>query len=156
MAEVDSLNHTAMDVHDLPAALAFYCDILGAKRQSRINFQIEEVLSGVAVFQSVILEDYMLALTIAPNDMPMPDAATLRGAHGFRHGFAVSRKRFGEVQEALREHGVPYDGPIDHPEAGPFGQSIYFKDPSGNFLEIVWRRDADIDDTRKRRYVTTE
>jgi len=32
---------------------------------------------------------------------------------------------------------------VDHPEKGPFGQSIYFKDPSGNFLEILWRRDED-------------
>jgi catechol-2,3-dioxygenase len=156
MAEVDSLNHTAMCVHDLVEALHFYCDVLGAKRQLRVNFQIEEALAGVAVFQSVILEDYLLALTIAPDDMPMPAPETLRGANGFRHGFSVSKRRFGEVQKSLKEHGVDFAGPIDHPEQGPFGQSIYFKDPSGNFLEILWRRDEDPDDTRKRRYVTTE
>jgi len=33
---------------------------------------------------------------------------------------------------------------VDHPENGPFGQSVYFKDPSGNFLEILWRRDEDV------------
>ena len=156
MPEVDSLNHTAMCVHDLVEAMHFYCDILGAKRQMRVNFQIEEALLGVAVFQSVILEDYLLALTIAPDDMPMPSSDTLRGANGFRHGFSVSRKRFGEVQSDLTRHGVAFSGPVDHPEHGPFGQSIYFKDPSGNFLEILWRRDEDPDDNSKRRYVTTE
>jgi catechol-2,3-dioxygenase len=156
MADVDSLNHTAMCVHDLPAALAFYCDVLGARRQTRVNFQIEEVLSGVAVFQSVILEDYLFALTIAPDDMPMPDENTLRGAHGFRHAFSVSRKRFDDVRASLQEHGVRYEGPVDHPAHGPFGQSIYFKDPSGNFLEILWRRDEDANDNRKRRYIATE
>ncbi len=156
MPEVESLNHTAMCVHDLAEAVDFYCDVLGARRQMRVNFQIEEVLSGVAVYQSVILEDYMFALTVAPDNMPMPAPDTLRGAHGFRHGFCVSKRRFADVQASLRAHGVGFEGPVDHPERGPFGQSLYFKDPSGNFLEILWRRDEDVNDTRKRRYVTTE
>lgn len=156
MAEVDSLNHTAMCVHDLVEAVDFYCNVLGAKRQMRVNFQIEDVLAGVAVFQSVILEDYLFALTVAPEAMPMPPADRLRGAHGFRHAFAVSKNRFADVQASLQQHGVAFSGPVDHPDRGPFGQSIYFQDPSGNFLEILWRRDQDPDDTRKRRHVTTE
>jgi len=156
VAEVDSLNHTAMCVHDLAEALDFYCNVLGAKRSTRVNFQTEEALAGVAVFQSVILEDYLIALAIAPDDMPMPPAQQLRGAHGLRHGFAVARERFDEVQDALTRSGVPYGGPTDHPAQGPFGQSIYFKDPAGNFLEILWRRDEDQIGLGKRRYVVTE
>jgi len=156
MAEVDSLNHTAMCVHDLPEALHFYCHILGAKRAQRTNFQIEHVLEGVAVFQSIILEDYLFALCVAPNDMPMPPPDQLRGAHGFRHGFVVSRDRFDEVQASLRLNDVPFEGPVEHPHAGPFGQSIYFKDPSGNFLEVLWRRDEQALNLGKRRYVITE
>jgi extradiol dioxygenase family protein len=156
MAEVESLNHTAMCVHDLVEALNFYCNVLGGKRASRVNFQIEDVLGGVAVFQSVILEDYMLALAIAPNDMPMPPADQHRGAHGFRHGFVVTRSRFDDVRASLEAHGVAYEGPVDHPEHGPFGQSIYYKDPSGNFLETLWRRDEAALNLGKRRYVSTE
>lgn len=156
MAEVDSLNHTAMCVHDLPEALNFYCGILGAKRAQRTNFQIEHVLEGVAVFQSIVLGDYMFALCVAPNDMPMPPPGQLRGAHGFRHGFVVTRDRFDGVLESLHGHDVPFEGPVDHPEAGPFGQSVYFKDPSGNFLEILWRRDEAALDLAKRRFVSTE
>ena len=155
MADIDSINHTAICVHDLGEAVAFYCDLLGAVPHSRSNFQIEDARAGVAIFQSVVIEDYMLALTVAPNFMPMPDDGQLRGAHGFRHGFAVSRKRFDEVMDALRERGVAFEGPVEHPTKGPFGQSIYFKDPSGNFLEVLWRRDDD-PNGRKRRFVNVE
>jgi catechol-2,3-dioxygenase len=156
MAEIESLNHTAMCVHDLVEAMHFYCHVLGAKRAQRTNFELEHVLGGVAVFQSIVLEDYMFALCVAPNDMPMPPAEQQRGAHGFRHGFVVTRDRFDGVLESLRRNDIPFEGPVDHPEAGPFGQSIYFKDPSGNFLETVWRRDEATLNLGKRRFVTTE
>lgn len=155
MAGVESINHTAFCVHDLGEAMDFYCKVLGAKPHQRSNFQIEDARAGVAIFQSIILEDYLLALTVPANFMPMPPTEELRGAHGFRHGFSVSRRRFDEVQDALRRSGIPFEGPVDHPEKGPFGQSIYFKDPSGNFLEILWRRDED-PSGRKRRYVSVE
>jgi extradiol dioxygenase family protein len=155
MADIDSINHTAICVHDLGEAVHFYCDLLGAVPHSRSNFQIEDARAGVAIFQSVVLEDYMFALTVAPNFMPMPDDGQLRGAHGFRHGLTVSRKRFDDVQKTLRENGVRFEGPVEHPAKGPFGESIYFKDPSGNFLEILWRRDED-PNARKRRYNSVE
>jgi len=155
MAGVDSLNHTAMCVHDLVESLDFYCNVLGAKPSQRSNFQIEDAQAGVPLFQSVILEDYLLALAVAGDYMPMPPDDQLRGAHGFRHGFVVRRQRFDEVQERMRQHAVKFLGPVDHPEKGPFGQSIYFKDPSGNFLEIMWRRDEP-ETTKQRRYVSAE
>ncbi len=71
----------------------------------------------------------------------MPAEDELRGMNGFRHAFAVPRDTFGEIQERLRERNVRFEGPLDHPAGGPIGQSIYFKDPGGNFLEICWRRD---------------
>ena len=155
MAGIESINHTAFCVHDVVAAMDFYCNVLGAKPHQRSNFQIEDARAGVAIFQSIVLEDYLLALTVPSNYMPMPPTDQLRGAHGFRHGFAVSRRRFDEVMESLRAHDIAFEGPVDHPEKGPFGQSIYFKDPSGNFLEILWRRDED-PNGKKRRYVSVE
>jgi catechol-2,3-dioxygenase len=44
----------------------------------------------------------------------------------------------------LKHREICFEGPVEHPEKSPFGQSIYFKDPSGNFLEILWRRDEDV------------
>ena len=82
---------------------------------------------------------------LAHKFMPMPPAAQHRGTHGFRHAFAVPRDRFGRLLGTLQENQIAFEGPIDHPEAGPFGQSIYCKDPSGNFLEFLWRRDEAVE-----------
>jgi catechol-2,3-dioxygenase len=155
MAGIESINHTAFCVHDVVEAMDFYCNVLGAKPHQRSNFQIEDARAGVAIFQSLILEDYLFALAVPSNYMPMPPTEQLRGAHGFRHGFTVARKRFDDVMDSLRKHNIAFEGPVDHPEKGPFGQSIYFKDPSGNFLEILWRRDED-PNSKKRRYVSVE
>jgi len=149
------IGHVHLKVADLERSLQFYCGVLGAVPHSRSNFQIEDARNGVAIFQSVVLEDFMFALTSATNFMPMPDDGTLRGAHGFRHGLTVSRKRFDDVQSTLRQNGIRFEGPVDHPDKGPFGQSIYLKDPSGNFLEILWRRDED-PNARKRRFTSVE
>lgn len=141
MAEIESLSHSAICVHDLKEAEDFYCQVLGASQNTRVNFNTDDALRGRSINSSVILEDYLLALVVAKNFMPMPPAERQRGAHGFRHAFYVSRDRFGKTLDELKRRGIPFEGPVDHPEQGPFGQSVYFKDPSGNFLEILWRRD---------------
>jgi glyoxylase I family protein len=155
MNDIHSINHTAICVHDLPQAIRFYCDVLGATPHQRTNFSTEDALAGVAVFESVIVEDYLIALGVAPGRMPMPTEDKQQGAHGFRHAFAVSKANFGNVLESLRKHDVPFKGPVEHPAKGPFGESIYFKDPSGNFLEVLWRRDED-PKAGKRRYTNVE
>jgi len=141
MAEVESLSHSGICVHDLKEAEEFYCQVLGARQNTRVNFNTDDAMRGRSVHGSVVLEDYLLALVVAHDYMPMPPKDQHRGAHGFRHAFRVSRARFGKTLDALRERSIAFEGPVDHPEKGPFGQSIYFKDPSGNFLEILWRRD---------------
>ena len=141
MAEVESLSHSGICVHDLKEAEEFYCQVLGARQNTRVNFNTDDAMRGRSVHGSVVLEDYLLALVVAHDYMPMPPKDQHRGAHGFRHAFRVSRARFDKTLDALRERSIPFEGPVDHPEKGPFGQSIYFKDPSGNFLEILWRRD---------------
>ena len=144
MAEVQSLSHSAICVHDLKQAEDFYCGVLGAHPHSGVNFVTEDTLKGRSVHKSVVLEDYLIALALAGDFMPMPPEDQLRGAHGFRHGFTVARARFEATLGVLRQRGIPFEGPVSHPEAGPFGQSIYLKDPSGNFLEILWRRDEGV------------
>jgi extradiol dioxygenase family protein len=141
MAGVESLSHSAICVHDLKEAEQFYCDVLGGRQGTRVNFNTDDALRGRSINSAIILEDYLLALVVARDFMPMPPADQHRGTHGFRHAFHVSRERFEETMERLRKRGIVFEGPVEHPEKGPFGQSIYFKDPSGNFLEILWRRD---------------
>ncbi len=141
MAQVESLSHSGICVHDLKEAEDFYCDILGAEIHSRVNFKTQDALKGRSVHTSLQLEDYLFAIMLTEDFMELPPAGQLHGANRTRHGFTVPRARFGDVAAALADNGVAFEGPVDHPDAGPFGQSIYFKDPSGNFLEVVWRRD---------------
>jgi extradiol dioxygenase family protein len=152
MADVEGLSHSAICVHDLREAEDFYCNVLGARQGTRVNFKTDDAVRGRSVHGSVILEDYLLALMVPRDFMPMPAAEQQRGAHGFRHAFRVSRARFDEITGELKRREIRFDGPVDHTENGPFGQSIYFKDPSGNFLEILWRRDED--ENYQRPYVT--
>ena len=150
MAEAQSLNHSAICVHDLHAAENFYCGMLGAELVSATNFMTEDVLKGRSVHKSIILGDYLIALMLARDFMPMPPEDQLRGAHGFRHAFALPHAGFDAMLETLSAHEVKYEGPVIHPENGPFGESVYVQDPSGNFLEFLWRRDEDV------RYDTVE
>jgi extradiol dioxygenase family protein len=152
MADVEALSHSAICVHDLNEAERFYCDVLGARRGNRVNFKTDDAIRGRSVHGSVILEDYLLALVVPRDFMPMPAADQERGAHGFRHGFRVSRDRFNRITSELKRRNISFAGPVEHPENGPFGQSIYFKDPSGNFLEILWRRDEEAD--YRKPYIT--
>jgi catechol-2,3-dioxygenase len=144
MAEVQSLSHSGICVHDLKEAEEFYCGVLGAHPHAGVNFITEDTIKGRSVHKSVVLEDYLLALALVGDFMPMPPDDQLRGAHGFRHGFTVSKERFNNTLGVLRQRSIAFEGPVDHPEKGPFGQSIYLKDPSGNFLEIIWRRDENV------------
>jgi catechol-2,3-dioxygenase len=144
MAEAETLSHSGICVHDLKEAEDFYCGVLGARLQGAVNFYTEDTLNGRSVHQAYSLGDFLFAVALAPDYMPMPPDEQLKGAMGIRHAFTVEKAAFDQVVAGLKSKGVPFEGPVAHPEAGPFGQSVYFKDPSGNFLEIVWRRDEDV------------
>jgi len=141
MAHVESISHSGINVADLKDAEEFYADILGAGITNRVNFNTDDARRGRSVHTSVKMADWLFALALPRGEMPMPAADALRGTNGFRHGFHVSRERFGQVIARLRARTVPFDGPVSHPEKGPLGESVYFKDPGGNFIEVCWRRD---------------
>lgn len=141
MSEIQSVNHSAICVHDLQEALDFYCGVLGAREASSTDYVTEDVVKGRSIHRSIIVEDYLIALMLARDFMPMPPADMLRGTHGFRHAFGVPRERFKALMAVFDENGVRYEGPVEHKAHGPFGESIYLQDPSGNFLEFIWRRD---------------
>jgi catechol-2,3-dioxygenase len=142
MAEVLSITHSGVNVVDLKEAEDFYADILGARITNRVNFNTDDARRGRSVHTSVKVADWLFALALPKGDMPMPPEGEVRGTNGFRHGFHVSRPKFDEVVRRLQARGVPYEGPVQHPEHGPLGESVYFKDPGGNFIEVCWRRDA--------------
>lgn len=144
MAVVESLSHSGICVHDLKAAEDFYCGVLGAVVHSRVNFKTQDALRGRSVHTSLMLSDYLFAIMLSEDWMNLPPPDQLRGENRIRHAFCVPRARFAPIVESLRRHGVAFEGPVTHPAAGPFGESVYFRDPTGNFLEVVWRRDESV------------
>lgn len=144
MAEVESISHSGICVHDLKAAEDFYCKVLGATLHSRVNFKTQDALRGRSIHTTLALDDYVFAIMLTEDWMEVPDLEELRGANRTRHSFCVPKARFPEILELLKDHDVPFEGPVTHPEQGPFGESVYFRDPTGNFLEVLWRRDEDV------------
>ena len=142
MAEIESISHTGINVVDLKDAEEFYADILGAQITNRVNFNTDDARRGRSVHTSLVMGDWLFAVVLPRGEMPMPAADTLRGTNGFRHAFRVDRAAFPQIVERLRARGVPFEGPVVHSEQGPFGESVYFQDPGGNFIEVCWRRDA--------------
>jgi catechol-2,3-dioxygenase len=142
MAEVECISHSAINVADLKDAEEFYSNIFGGLITNRVNFNTDDAKRGRSVHTSVALNDWLFAICLPRGEMPMPPDDLLHGTNGFRHGFRLSREAFGEVIDRLKVHEVPFEGPVTHPEKSPIGESVYFKDPGGNFLEVCWRRDA--------------
>ena len=142
MAELEGLTHSGICAVDLTESEEFYVKLLGARFSNRSGFHIDKAARGRSLNTVVVLSNYLLALMVPKERIPLPDADQRFGNDPFRHGFAVSENRFNEIVGRLEEMDVQYEGPVMHPEKGPLGQSVYFKDPAGNFLEICWRRDA--------------
>ncbi|HZT09348.1 MAG TPA: VOC family protein [Chloroflexota bacterium] len=143
MAAVEGITHSGICALDLPESEEFYVERLGATFSNRSGFHVDKVVRGRSLNTVVALADYLLALMVPKNLLPQPSSDERRGANPLRHAFWVSRVRFEEVLKELGTRGVSFDGPVTHPESGPLGQSIYLRDPAGNFLEICWRRDRD-------------
>ncbi len=73
---------------------------------------------------------------------------TALGRKGIHHyAFHLDNKQFQEVFARIKTEGIPYGdnyaepanmrGPGTAPGARGSGRSIYFKDPSGNLLQII-------------------
>lgn len=141
MAMMNSISHSVINVDDLAETERFYCEILGARKQSACCFDTEDTMRGRSVHETYILQDYVFFVALAERELPQPPKSQNCGLDGFRPAFLVPRQKFDETIAALKREGIGFEGPVEHPLQGPFGQSIYFKDPSGNFLEFLWRRD---------------
>ena len=142
MANIEGLNHTGRSVPDVRLGEDFYVKILGARHCNTVSSATEDVRAGRgAPHPCNLLAGYLFVLFPHAKHLPLPDSP--KGEDGSRIGFAVSRQRFDEIVERAQEIGLPFEGPVMHPERGPIGESLYFTDTGGNYMEICWRRDQD-------------
>jgi len=140
MAEMERLDHSGIPAPNLDASQWFYECVLGVSPASHSGQDSGSAPQARSIHSDVMVGGLGLALMLPNDRIRMPAEDELVASNGFRHGFCVSRERFGAVIERLTEYAIPFRGPVVHPEAGPLGESVYFKDPGGNFMEVCWRR----------------
>ncbi len=130
MTELREILETALYVNDLDKAEVFYSGVLGL---SRIGRQ-----AGRHVFfrcgEAVLLIFNPETTNLQPSEvggMQVP----LHGTRGAGHmAFRVTASDFSDWRKRLAEYGVAIEVEISWPGGG---QSIYFRDPAGNSLELA-------------------
>ncbi|NMG40879.1 glyoxalase/bleomycin resistance/extradiol dioxygenase family protein [Chelativorans sp. ZYF759] len=121
---------TALYAEDLDAAEAFYHDVLGLERLSRVGDRHVFFRCGDGV-----LLIFNPAETATP---PAPDAKLPVPPHGMRGEghvcFRATEEEIDRWKQHLAEHGVAIESEFEWPKGG---RSIYFRDPSGNSIEFA-------------------
>ena len=134
MIKLQRLGHILINVRDVERSKAFYCGILGFT-------VLEQDPDHGGLF--LTLGNYGNTLDVFqssdPDECPQPksELGNRRGL-GVRHiAFAVETEE--DLKQAyfgLQEAGVPIYRAVDHTSQ----KSVYFYDPDGNLLEIVWEQ----------------
>ena len=157
MGEIQGMDHTVIAVNDLWWAEWFYTEVLGGTINSRQGMTTDQLLRGrrrmaqrleknpkdtriSAPHSSVEFGESVLPIFLYQEHVQEPPPDQLRGAP--RTGFQVPEERFHAAVEKLGAKGVRYEGPVRHGDNSPIGELVYFKDPSGNFIELCWLKAA--------------
>jgi methylmalonyl-CoA/ethylmalonyl-CoA epimerase len=123
------IDHVAIAVHDLEAAVKYYEDVFGATVDHREVVEsdgVEEALLKVA-------ESYIQLLTPTRDDSPVAKAIEKRG-EGLHHiGYRVAD--CAEALESMRAAGATA---IDQaPRPGSRGTTVAFVHPKGSFGTLI-------------------
>ena len=124
MSEIEAIVETAIYVDDLGAAEAFYRDVLGLEVIGRE--------AGRHVFFRV---GNGVLLAFDPEATLRGDMLPPHGARGPGHfALGVRAEALDGWRERLEAQGVAVEKEVTWPRGG---RSLYFRDPSGNSLELV-------------------
>jgi catechol 2,3-dioxygenase-like lactoylglutathione lyase family enzyme len=128
MTLVEGILETCLYVDDLIAAEEFYTRILGVKPFSRVEDR--HVFFQLGHSMLLLFNPYQ---TVKPGGDVPP-----HGAHGPGHvAFAVAPDNIPRWREHLQQQEVAIEVEVVWPSGG---QSLYFRDPSGNSLEVATGR----------------
>jgi catechol 2,3-dioxygenase-like lactoylglutathione lyase family enzyme len=118
-----SLNHTIVHAKDAAVSAHFTAEILGLAPPRRFGpFQVVDTANGVSLDFLGTDEPFIIE----------------------HYAFLVSETEFDEIFGRIQAHGLNYwadprlanEGQINHNDGG---RGVYFKDPSGHYLEIITR-----------------
>jgi catechol 2,3-dioxygenase-like lactoylglutathione lyase family enzyme len=129
MLAIRDIDHVVLRVADLPAMLAFYCDVLGCTVERRVD---ELGLVQLRAGRSLI--------DLVPVDSKLGRAggsAPGRGGRNMDH-FCVRVEPFDEtaIRRHLSSHGVDAGRTESRYGAEGQGPSIYISDPEENVVEL--------------------
>lgn len=119
--------------------------LIGADRQTSIDFW-EGVLGMPFIFDQPNLDDPSEGhiyfdpgdgrlITVFTNEdrVPNPEPGPLKDGSLHHLAFSVSQATFSQVVDRLNERGISHSGPQDR----GFMDSIYFRDPMGQLIELA-------------------
>ena len=122
--KLDGVHHIGVNVRDLDRAEAFYTDVLGFKVIDRYQEEIRHSMLDTGATKIHLFES---------TNLKFDDAIIRLSEDGYAHmAFGTSREEFPRVMEELKKNNVPFRGPLILGK----GESVHFKDPDGNHLEI--------------------
>jgi len=130
MPHILGIDHVAFAVRDLDATCAFYDRLFSARTH------LDYAPQGRSLVRQIALGGALLSIHQAGNGLD------LVAQHPTIGGADICLCWSGTVDSAidlLRRHGIPLvDGPSPRRTAdGLAAQSVYFRDPDGNLLELM-------------------
>ena len=122
--KLDGVHHIGVNVSDLNRAESFYVNVLGFIVVDRYQEDIRHSMLDTGTTKIHLFES---------TNLEFDDAIIRLSEDGYAHlAFGTTRKQFPQIMEELKKHNVPFRGPLTLGK----GESVHFKDPDGNHLEI--------------------
>jgi catechol 2,3-dioxygenase-like lactoylglutathione lyase family enzyme len=122
--KLDGVHHIGVNVTNLDRAESFYTNVMGFKVIERYQEKIRHAMLETGATKIHLFES---------TNMEFGKAINRLSEDGYAHvAFGTSRKLFPQVLEELKKYNVSFRGPLILGK----GESVHFKDPDGNHLEI--------------------
>jgi catechol 2,3-dioxygenase-like lactoylglutathione lyase family enzyme len=127
MIRIKALDHVVLNVRDVDASIAFYCDVLGLRHE-----RLDEFRAGAVKFPSVRVTPE----TIIDLFPPQMYGDTPHGTNVNHIAFDVDGEQE-TIDALLSEHNIePFDRASNNFGARGLARSVYIRDPDGNAIEL--------------------
>ena len=122
--KLDGIHHIGVNVSDIYRAEKFYTDVLGFHVVERYDEEMRHLM----------LDSGNTFLHLFENsELPLENSINCLSEEGFAHiAFATNRESFPKIIDELKRENIVFRGPLILGQ----GESVHFKDPDGNHLEI--------------------
>ena len=122
--KLDGVHHIGLNVVDIERAENFYTNVLGFRVVNRYEEEVRHLMLDTGSVTLHLFES---------SDLHMENAIDCLSEQGYAHiAFGTNRNRFPEIIDELKNKNVVFRGPLILGQ----GESVHFKDPDGNHLEI--------------------